>query len=200
MISSLHFKVLKQILARLQDQPIEWVVTGSLGMALQGVPVEVHDIDLQTDQAGAYAIERCLAEYVTMPVHYLASERIRSHFGQLQIDGMQVEIMGALQKRLTPSLQKESSIKHNGMKMEGGREHKDSREDAVTGAPEAVWEEPVQVERYRRWVEVDGQRTPVLSLEYEYQAYLRIGRTAKAALLREWLDRQAESPRGPKTR
>jgi len=30
-------------------------------------------------------------------------------------------------------------------------------------------------------------RIPVLSLEYEYQAYLKLGRIEKAEMLRSWL-------------
>ncbi len=148
-----HLKVLQKIVARLKDKPINWVVTGSLGMALQGVPVEVHDIDIQTDMKGAYEIARCLAEYVVKPVQYLESKRIRSHFGILEIDGVKVEIMGDVQKRLD----------------------------------DQCWEEPVKVERYKRWVEVHGMRIPVLALEYEYRAYLKLGRSDKAEILRRWL-------------
>jgi hypothetical protein len=49
------------------------------------------------------------------------------------------------------------------------------------------WEKPVKVEYYRRWVEVGGMLIPVLSLEYEYQAYLKLGRIEKAEMLRSWL-------------
>lgn len=125
-------------------------------MALQGVPVTVHDIDIQTDAPGAYEIERRLSEFVSKPVQYALSERVRSHFGQMEIDGIKVEIMGDLQKCL------------------GGH----------------CWEEPVRVECYRRWVEVEGMRIPVLSLEYEYRAYLLLERGEKAEMLREWLDKQ----------
>ena len=52
-MANYHFKVLEKIMNRLEDKPIIWVLTGSLGMALQGVPVQVHDIDIQTDKEGA---------------------------------------------------------------------------------------------------------------------------------------------------
>jgi hypothetical protein len=153
MIPPRHLEVLRKICLRLEDCPAVWVVTGSLGMALQGVPVEVHDIDIQTDREGACEIERRLAEFVVRPVGYAESERIRSYLGRLEIDGLQVEVMGDIQKRL-----------------EDGN-----------------WEEPVQVEPHRRWVEVEGMRVPVLSLEYEAQAYLRLGRYDRARMLRDWL-------------
>jgi len=44
-------------------------------MALQGVPIPVHDIDIQTDKDGAYEIERCFAEYVVEPVRYSESQQ-----------------------------------------------------------------------------------------------------------------------------
>jgi hypothetical protein len=100
MIPQSHLHIVKTIGVCLKDASFAWVVTGSAGMALQGVPVEAHDVDLQTDRAGAYEIERRLAEYSVSPVRYLASERIRSHFGALLIEGILVEIMGDMQSRL----------------------------------------------------------------------------------------------------
>ncbi len=124
-------------------------------MALQGVPVKVHDIDIQTDREGAYEIERRFPEYVIEPVRYSTSGRVRSHFGALKIESIKVEIMGDIQKRLD----------------------------------DQSWEDPVKVERYRHWVEIDGMRVPVLSLEYEYRAYLKLGRKEKAEMLKRWLQK-----------
>ncbi len=133
---------------------VVWAVTGSLGMALHGLDLPVHDIDLQTDEQGAYAMERRLAQYVIRPVGYTPSERMRSHLGALEIEGVKVEIMGAVQKRLG----------------------------------DGSWEAPVDVLGCREWVEVRGARIPVLSLEYEYAAYQKMGRTATAEVLRKWLE------------
>lgn len=147
MLPLAHLHVLHHLHTRLKTCRAPWVITGSMGMVLQGMELEVHDIDLQTDELGAYEIERHLSEYVTMPVHDRPSERIRSHFGQLLVEGIQVEIMGALQKRL----------------------------------PDDTWEPPVHVEDHRQWVEIEGMILPVLSLTYEYQAYLNLNRPEKAA-------------------
>jgi len=54
MIPQIHLQVLRKLYERLKDSNVNWVVTGSLGFALQGVPVEPHDIDIQTDKEGAY--------------------------------------------------------------------------------------------------------------------------------------------------
>ena len=159
MLDPTYRAVLRVIAQRLQDTSINWVVTGSCGFALQGLAVAVHDIDLQTDAAGAYAVERLFADQSTRKVSFSASERIRSHFGALVIDGIQVEIMGDIQKRLG----------------------------------DGTWEAPVDISRYKRWVALDGMRIPVLALEYEYEAYLKLGRIEKAEMLRRWLQNRVTS-------
>ena len=155
MIDPKYRTVLECIFPLLSEEPpLPWVITGSLGFALQGLEVEVQDVDIQTDRAGAYEVERRLSSHVVRPVAWSESGRIRSHFGALEIGGVKVEIMGDLQKR-----------------MMDGR-----------------WEEPVDVIRNRRWVMWQGLRLPVLSLEYEYQAYRILGRAEKAETLKKWLE------------
>lgn len=62
--------------------------------------IAVNDIDIQTDRDGAFEIESRLASAIVEPVRYLASARIRSYLGRLEMDGIQVEIMGDIAKRL----------------------------------------------------------------------------------------------------
>lgn len=145
-----YLKALHTLYLRLKDQPITWVITGSLGMAFQGMDVEVHDIDVQTDRVGAYEIERCLSGHVVSKVCFTSSERIRSHFGVFKIDGIRIEVMGDIQKRLS----------------------------------DGCWEEPVDVQRYRRYVALEKMIVPVLSLDHEYEAYLKLGRYEKAEMIR----------------
>ncbi|AEC52639.1 hypothetical protein PNA2_1724 [Pyrococcus sp. NA2] len=147
-----HLKVLRKLYERLKNSDVNWVVTGSLGFALQGVSVEPHDIDIQTDKDGAYEIEKLFSEFVIEPVRFKESERIRSHFGVLMIDGIKVEIMGDIQKKVNNE-----------------------------------WEPPVDVSKYKRFVEIEGMKIPVLDLEYEYQAYLKLGRVEKAEMLKRFL-------------
>ncbi len=156
MVPKRYMEVLRIVYDRLSRSAINWVVTGSLGMALQGMKVEIHDIDLQTDEQGAYEIEERLREYVHKPVRFVSSQRIRSHLGALEIEGIEVEIMGALQKSV------------------------DGRE----------WEAPVEVSEHRRFVSVDGMNVPVLSLEYERNAYVKLGRLRKAAAIDRWLKKR----------
>ena len=160
MIKQQYLNALHTIHARLEGNQIRWAITGSFGMALQGMDVAVHDIDIQTDKEGAYEVERRFPECVIQPVRFLMSERICSHLGELEICGIKVEIMGDLQKRLG----------------------------------DGSWEKPVDVNFHKRQVEIEGMKIPVLSLEYEYQAYLKMGRIEKAELLRNRLQKQANDP------
>jgi hypothetical protein len=163
MMNPKYVDVLRKICSLLNPSKVNWVVTGSFSFALQAVPIEPNDIDIQTDQAGAYEIERRFSEFVTKRVTFSSAERIRSHFGTLMIDGVNVEIMGDIQKRL-----------QNG-----------------------TWENPVDLKRQRRIIEFEGMRVPVLSLEYEYEAYLKLGRKEKAEMLRKWLRCEPNTTENP---
>lgn len=79
-----------------------------------------------------------------------------SLFGVFEIDGIQVEVMGAVRKRARP------------------------------GDP---WGPPTDPRDHCHLVTVDGHTVPVLSLEYEAEAYEAIGRTERAKLLRDALSR-----------
>ena len=102
MLPAVFLKALRLIYDRLVDSAVCWAITGSFNFALHGAPLQPGDIDLQTDEAGAYALEEALAEYVVRPVSYRESleKGIRSHYGKLDVTGVPVEIMGAVQKRL----------------------------------------------------------------------------------------------------
>ena len=92
--------VLRKLCGRLDSRDLNWAVVGSLGLALRGAPIEPRDIDLMTDEAGAYELERVFSEFVVSPISFRTSERIQSHFGALNIDGIKVEIMGNFQIRI----------------------------------------------------------------------------------------------------
>ena len=86
MISSQHAGALKTIHNRFRKTDVVWAITGSLSFVLQGLELEVNDIDLQTDAAGAYEIERVFTEKIIRRVEFSRSDRIASHWGELNID------------------------------------------------------------------------------------------------------------------
>lgn len=102
-------KPLQIIADRLQGTGIDWAITGSMGWALQGVQLDIHDIDLQTDEEGARRMYDLLSEYSRKELYRRVSERIQSNFAVFEIDGITIEIMGAVQKIL-PDGQCESPV------------------------------------------------------------------------------------------
>ena len=92
-----HLRVLRIVYDVLESAGVNWAVTGSLGLALQGVPVAPHDIDIETDAEGTYRVAELFADQVSRPVAFSTGNRIRSHFGAFQIGGLKVEVMGGME-------------------------------------------------------------------------------------------------------
>jgi len=92
-------EVLKIISKRLTDKNINWVLGGSLNLAIQGVNVIPHDIDILTNQKGALAIQKELDEFTQESVVYKESDLFKSWLGVFEINGVKVEIMGDLSSR-----------------------------------------------------------------------------------------------------
>jgi hypothetical protein len=152
MIPASFLTLLKTLSESLSTADINWALTGSTSFALQGVSIQPKDIDIQTDEKGAYAIERMFTGSMTEPVSYSSNGFMRSHFGKLSMDGIDVEIMGDIEKLV-----------------------------------DGQWEGTPYLKEITRWIHVDGIQLPVLFLEYEVEAYRKMGRIKKAAMLAEHL-------------
>jgi hypothetical protein len=146
---------LHQLYGRLNQQPINWAITASCGLALQGVPVTVHDVDLATDRAGAYRIERLFSAEMVRPVQLSAAATVRSHYGAFELKGYAFEIIGHAQYRRA----------------------------------DGEWDAPLNFTPYKHFVQVDDLVLPVLTLAYEVESYVRLGRVEKVRLLAAWLGR-----------
>jgi hypothetical protein len=85
--------------ARLADLPFPWAVTGSVGLVVSGFDLEPRDLDLETDAPGAVAIGGRLATEAIEPVRLVAGERVRSHYGRFDVEGVVVEVMGDMSIR-----------------------------------------------------------------------------------------------------
>ncbi|WP_337869193.1 hypothetical protein [Meiothermus sp.] len=91
-------RVLRVICPILNDAQVEWAVSGSLALALHGLPVVPKDVDLQTDRVGAEQIAQLLSEYLVYPpgIH-LGVRLVRSYLAQYKIHDIVVEVMGNLE-------------------------------------------------------------------------------------------------------
>jgi S-adenosylmethionine-dependent methyltransferase len=91
--------VLREIARRLDEASVGYTVVGGTSLALHGLPLPVKDLDIETDPGGAYRFEALFAAHVVEPVALRESRLYRSHFGRFDFDGVQVEIMGRLERR-----------------------------------------------------------------------------------------------------
>jgi glyoxylate reductase len=159
MLPPSHDRVVEALLDALQHSGVVWVLTGSAGFALQGVPVQPRDVDVQTDEKGAYAIEGILKarfpRSVVDPVGMREAPLVRSHLGRMDILGLRVEIMGDIQKR----------------------------------KPDSPWEPPLDLKSLRTFVPWRSWSVPVLPIAYEREAYLRLGRSERAEALGRFLEK-----------
>jgi hypothetical protein len=133
---------LRKLYERLVGTDVVWAVTGSLNHALRGLRLRPRDIDLRTDERGAYAMERLFGEHVTKNVGFKEAANVRSHFGELNIDGVTVEVIG----------------------------------DIETWTEDEGWVPAEGMEEEIQFIEFEGMRLPVFSLEDELSFYIRLGR------------------------
>ncbi|MCS7069213.1 MAG: hypothetical protein NZN28_11375 [Meiothermus sp.] len=91
-------QVLRIICPILNDARVEWAVSGSLALALHGLPVVPKDVDLQTDRVGVEQMAHLLGEYLVYPPGlHLGVRLVRSYLAQFRVQGIVVEAMGHME-------------------------------------------------------------------------------------------------------
>ena len=96
-----HLDAIERLVADLDDE-VTWAVTASANLALRGFPVDPNDVDVLTDETGARTILDRFDGDVTRPITPPTSVRegdIRSHYAELSLDGVPVDVMGDVQLR-----------------------------------------------------------------------------------------------------
>lgn len=113
MISKKFIKALEIIYHKLKDKKIKWALAGSFALALRGIKIKPHDIDIVTDKKGAYRINKLLKEYELEPVKFRKTNKFASYFGKFNIGNVFIEVVGNFRQRLTNGLwTKPTSLKH----------------------------------------------------------------------------------------
>jgi ubiquinone/menaquinone biosynthesis C-methylase UbiE len=91
--------VLRHIAHRLEGAGVAYKVVGGAAAALNGVPLPVKDLDIETGAEGAYQFQDLFPGHVVEAVTLRTSEVYRSHLGRFHFDGVKVEVIGDLQRR-----------------------------------------------------------------------------------------------------
>jgi hypothetical protein len=94
-----YLAVLRKLYNRLEETDIVWVLTGSLGLAIKGIPLTPHDIDIQTDRAGVYEFARIFADDLEQEPFFWETQHTQSWVAQFEMEGIQVEVMGDMRHR-----------------------------------------------------------------------------------------------------
>ena len=151
-----HRLAVERLVDSLPLAEVNWALTGSVAHRLLGLDLECRDVDVQSDERGAYEIATRLAGWVVEEVVLRSSAKVQSHFGRIRFEDLHldVEVMGAVRKLTTDGL----------------------------------WSAPTDPAHHRMLIPVGPRQVPVLSVEYEAEAYEWFGRDARARLLRS-LDR-----------
>jgi hypothetical protein len=134
-----------------------WAVTGSTGMALQGIDLEVNDLDIQSNGQITDRLAELLRSkgQVLEALRHVESERMSSRLGSYELMDVKVEVIGDVRKKI-----------------------------------DGTWEETVDVTKNLKDVRVESRdiSVPVLRLEYEGQAYRKMGREKRADAVRNFLN------------
>jgi hypothetical protein len=90
---------LKKISQLLQGHDVEWLVVGTASLALQGVDIQPHDIDIISTKEDTFKIGEILKEFEIQPVKFGRTHLFESYMGVYEIDGLKVEVMGDFKEK-----------------------------------------------------------------------------------------------------
>ena len=69
MLETYHIEALRIITQAAAKEPgLVWALTGSTSFALQGMDVQAHDIDIQTDRDSSYTLGTMIKEHCVEPL------------------------------------------------------------------------------------------------------------------------------------
>ncbi|MEI6731064.1 MAG: NOL1/NOP2/sun family putative RNA methylase [archaeon] len=80
------------ILAR-KLKKYKWVLIGSTNLAVQGVDVAAHDLDIMIDRTNMEFVAQDLKEYEKKEFEFMEKGPFKGYYSEYEIDGVKVEIM-----------------------------------------------------------------------------------------------------------
>lgn len=91
---------LRLIAQTLNREELRYHVVGGASLALRGLPVRVRDLDIEMSKEAIYRFQELYANTTTLEVKWREGEDVRSYFGRFRIQGIEVEVMAELERRI----------------------------------------------------------------------------------------------------
>jgi hypothetical protein len=104
---------LKTFYNLVSKENIDWILSGSFSLVIQGVDVKANDIDIVTDKKCAEQLDQLLSKYRTKALEYSSTSQYRSHYAHYLINGVKIDVMGDFQYMKKDGLW--SDLRHNGI-------------------------------------------------------------------------------------
>ena len=97
--NNLKLEEVKRIVIKLSEKlsGSTYAIRGTTSLVLQGIDMKVDDIDIICDSQTALRFNELFKEEITDTIKYSESDKYKSYFGKMILDGILVEIMGELQ-------------------------------------------------------------------------------------------------------
>lgn len=97
-LSDKQKELLCTIADKLNKHHANWSIVGNSNLRLQGIHIDDDSIDIVTDKEGAQIFEEIFVDHIIEPVIYsCVDKKFKSHFGQFNINGINIDIMGDLE-------------------------------------------------------------------------------------------------------
>lgn len=95
------FQAFEYFLIEIADKPLNWLLTGSFRLSLEDENLfKGTDIDILTDKEGANLIKKLFKQNILTDFSFVESEKIKSNFGQLSINGVTFDVMSEVQNKV----------------------------------------------------------------------------------------------------
>lgn len=72
----------------------QYAIRGTASLVLQGIEMNVDDIDILCNKETALECNKIFKDYLIKEIAYKGSDKFKSYFGEFNIQGVKVEVMG----------------------------------------------------------------------------------------------------------
>lgn len=78
----------------------KWMLIGSASLSLQGITLDVNDIDILTDEDGIDLIKEKCKPFIIEEIGYKEIDNLKSYYGKLNISGVNIDIVSEIKNNV----------------------------------------------------------------------------------------------------